>query len=77
MSTVLSDSAERPMLTLTQRPRTLTASRLKVSTTLDATELLAITAPEGKPCVSLRIRPSDRTVTAESAQTAIRKVGAG
>ena len=38
-------------------PGTLTAARLKITTALDATELLAITAPEGKPRV-------DRAVTA-------------
>jgi len=48
-----------------------------------ATELLAITAGEGKPRVSLHIRLPDRTVTAEiaskslrKAQTAIRTTGA-
>ena len=30
-------------------PRRVTAARLKVTNTLDATELLVITAPEGKP----------------------------
>jgi hypothetical protein len=64
-------------------PGTLTASRLKVTTMLNATELLAIAAPEGKPRITLRIRLPGRTVTAEiaskslrKAQTAIREAGA-
>lgn len=71
------------ILTLPSRPGTLTASRLKVTTTLDAAELLAITAPDGKPRITLRIRLPDRTVTAgiaarslRKAQTAIRDAGA-
>ena len=59
------------------RPRTLTASRLRVPTTLDATELPAITAPEGKPRVGLRIRLPDRTVTAEIAAKSLRKAQTG
>ena len=46
-------------------------------------ELLAITAPNGKPRITLRIRLPDRTITAEiaakslrKAQTAIRETGA-
>jgi hypothetical protein len=65
------------------RPGTLTAGRLKVTLTLNATELLAITAPEGKPRIPLRIRLPDRTIAAEiaakslrKAQTAIRETGA-
>lgn len=64
-------------------PGTLSAKRLKVTLALDATELLAIAAPEGKPRITLRIRLPDRTVTAEiaskslrKAQTAIREAGA-
>lgn len=56
---------------------------LKVFTTLDATELLAVTVPADTPRVSLRIRLPDRTVSAEiaakslrKAQTAIRDQGA-
>jgi hypothetical protein len=64
-------------------PGTLSTRQLKVTTTtLDAAELLAITAPEGKPRITLRIRLPDRTVTAEiaakslrKAQTAIRDAG--
>ena len=70
-------------LTLPPRLGTLTAARLKVTTTLDAGGLLAILPPEGKPRVSLRIRLPDRTMTAEiaakslrKAQTAIREAGA-
>jgi hypothetical protein len=40
-------------LTLPPQPGTLTAQRLKVTTVLDATELLAITVPEGKPRITL------------------------
>ena len=54
-----------------------------LTTVLNATELNAITAPEGKLRITLRIRLPDRTVTAEiaakslrKAQTAIREVGA-
>jgi hypothetical protein len=65
------------------RPGTLTASRLRVLSTLDATEVPAITPPEGKPRVGLRIRLPDRAVIAEiaakslrKAQTAVRDAGA-
>ena len=61
----------------------LTAARLKVSTTLNANELLAVPAPEGKPRITLRIRLPARTLTAEiaakslrRAQAAIREAGA-
>jgi hypothetical protein len=64
-------------------PGTLTAARLKVTTVLDAAELNAIPAPDGKPRITLRIRLPDRTITAEiavkslrKAQTAIRETGA-
>jgi hypothetical protein len=70
-------------LTLPPRRGTLTAARLKVTTTLNATELLAITAPENQPRITLRIRLPDRAVTAEiaakslrKAKTAIREAGA-
>jgi hypothetical protein len=60
---------------------TLTAARLKATTKLDGSELL--TAPEGKPRITLRIRLPDRTVSADiaakslrKAQTAIREAGA-
>jgi hypothetical protein len=69
--------------TIPPRPGTLTAGRLKVTLTLSAAELLAITAPEGKLRIPLRIRLPDRTITAEiaskslrKAQTAIRETGA-
>jgi hypothetical protein len=58
-------------LTLPRRSP-LAAGRLKVTITLDATELNAITAPEGKPRVSLRIRLPDRTVTADIAEKSLR-----
>jgi hypothetical protein len=51
----------------------LTAARLKVTTTLDATELLAITAPDGKPRIILNIRFPERTVTADIAAKSLRK----
>ena len=54
-------------------PGTLTASRLKVTTVLNATELLAVPAPEGKPRITLRIRLPDRTITAEIAAKSLRK----
>ena len=63
--------------------QTLTAQRLKVTTVLDTTELLAVTAPDGKPRITLRIRLPERTLTADiaakslrKAQTAIRDAGA-
>jgi hypothetical protein len=69
--------------TIPPRPGTLTAARLKVTLTLNAAELLAITASKGKPRITLRIRLPDRTITAEiaakslrKAQTAIREAGA-
>jgi len=77
---------ERPAQHVTPRPvrlpGTLNAKRLKVTTTLDAVELLGIAAPDGKPRVTLHIRLPDRLVTAEvaakslcKAQTAIRNAG--
>ena len=64
-------------------PGTLSASRLKITTILNAAELLAINAPDGKPRITLRIRLPERTMTAEvaakslrKAQTAIRETGA-
>jgi len=50
-----------------------TAQRLKVTTTLNAAELLAIPAPEGRPRLTLRIRLPDRTITAEIAAKSLRK----
>jgi hypothetical protein len=55
------------------RRRMLTPSRLRVPTTLD-TALPAITAPEGTPRVGLRIRLSDRAVTAGIAAKSLRRV---
>lgn len=54
-------------------PGTLTASRLKVTTVLNATELNAIPAPDGKPRITLRIRLPERTITAEIAAKSLRK----
>jgi hypothetical protein len=59
--------------TLPPRSGTLAAARLKVTTTLNATELLAINPTDGKPRVSLRIRLPDRIVTAEIASKSLRK----
>ena len=79
----ITDITARPLLALPPRRGTLTASRLKVITTLNAAELAAIPAPEGKPRITLRIRLPDRTITADvaakslrKAQTAIREQGA-
>jgi hypothetical protein len=63
-------------LTLPPRPGTLTAARLKVTTTLNADELLAVPGPESKPRITLRIRLPDRTVTAEIAAKSLRKAQA-
>jgi hypothetical protein len=75
------------MNTLQLKPRpaassTLTAQWLKVTTTLIASEVLAVPAANGVPRVTLRIQLPDRVVTAEistkllrKAQTAIRDVG--
>jgi hypothetical protein len=55
-------------LRLTARtPDALTAQRLKVTAELNAAELLAVHAPEGRPRVGLRICLPDRTLTAEIA----------
>ncbi len=54
-------------------PGALTASRLKVTTILNAAELLAIKAPKDKPRITLRIRLPDRTRTAEIAAKSLRK----
>ena len=71
----------RPILTL---PRTtLTAKRRKVTLVLDANELLAVPAADGKTRATLRIGLPDRKLTADiaakslgKAQTAIREAGA-
>jgi hypothetical protein len=70
-------------LTLPLHPGTLTAQRLKITLVLNATELNAIAAPEGKPRITLRICLPERTLTADiaakslrKAQTAIRDAGA-
>jgi hypothetical protein len=55
------------------RPCTLTASRLKVTTPLNADELNAVPAPEGQPRITLCIRLASRTVTAEIASNSLRK----
>lgn len=67
----------------TTKPGTLTAQRLKVTLVLNASELLSIPAPDGKPRVVLHIKLPERTVTADiaakalrRAQSAIREAGA-
>ncbi len=61
----------------------LTASKLKVTVVLNAIELCAIPAPDGKPRSVLHITLPGRTVTADiatkslrKAQTTIRETGA-
>jgi hypothetical protein len=55
---------------------TLTAARLKVTTVLDAGELLAVSAPDGVSRVRLRIQLPERTVTADIAAKSLRKAQA-
>jgi hypothetical protein len=64
-------------------PCTLTGARLKVTTTLEADELLVVPAPGGGPRIALSIRLPERTLAADiaaksprKAQAAIREVGA-
>jgi len=65
--------AQQPPAGPVRLPGTLGAKRLKVTTILDAAELLAISAPDGKPRITLRIRLPDRSVTAEVAAKSVRK----
>jgi hypothetical protein len=51
----------------------LTATLPKVSLTLNAAELLAVAAPEGRPQLTLRIGLPGRFVTAEIATKSLRK----
>ena len=48
----------------------------RVTTTLNANELLAVPAPEGKPRITLRIRLPDHTVIADIAAKSLRKAQA-
>jgi hypothetical protein len=65
---------DREKSLLLRVPGTLTAMRLKVTTTLDAAELLAVPVPVGKPRVTLRIRLlPDRALTAEIAAKSLRR----
>ena len=68
-------TGSRPILTLPPRP-TLTAQRLKVTLVLDADELRAVPAPDGKPRVILRIRLPDRKLSADIAAKSLRKAQA-
>jgi hypothetical protein len=70
LKTVVAGDCFSPTLRL---PGTLTATRLKVTATLNAAELLAINAPNGKPRVTLRISLPGRFVTAEIAAKSLRK----
>ena len=63
----------RPPLPL---PGTLTAARLKVTTTLDAAELLAIQAPENRPRAVLHIRLPGRVLIAEVTSKSLRRAQA-
>lgn len=54
-------------------PGTLTATRLKVSPMLNAAELLAVPAPNGKPRVKLRLRLPERPMTADIAAKSLPK----
>jgi hypothetical protein len=57
-------------------PGTLTTARLKVTTILNAAELLAIKSPKDRPRITLRIRLPDRTIAAEIAAKSLRKAQA-
>jgi hypothetical protein len=63
----------RGILTLPPRPGTITAQRLKITTTLDAAELATVPAPEGKQRVTRRIKLPERTLSAEVASKSLRK----
>jgi glutamate synthase domain-containing protein 3 len=56
-------------------PGTLSAKRVKVTVVLDANELLAVPAPEGKPRVTLRvaIEQANRIITADIAAKSLRR----
>ena len=60
---------------LPPRP-TLTAQRLKVTLVLNADELRAVPAPDGKPRVTLRIPLPDRKLSADIAAKSLRKAQA-
>jgi hypothetical protein len=57
-------------------PNILTASRLKVTIVLSASEMLGISAPDGTPRVVLRVQLPDRTVTVDVAAKSVRKAQA-
>jgi hypothetical protein len=50
-----------------------TAARLKVTTTLDTTQLLALNAPDGKPACQVAYSPGRPHLTAEIAAKSRRK----
>jgi hypothetical protein len=53
--------------------RQLTAKRLKITVVLNASELLAIAAPEGTSRVDLKVNLPDRSVIASIAAKSVRK----
>jgi hypothetical protein len=54
----------------------VSASKLKVTTLLRADELLAVPAPDGQPRVVLKVKLTDRVLTADLAAKSVRKVQA-
>jgi hypothetical protein len=55
---------------------TVSAHKLKVTTVLSATDLLAVPVPEGKPRVVLRVQLPDRTLSVDLAAKSVRKAQA-
>lgn len=55
----------------------LSAARLKVTTVLNASELLGVAAPDGVPRVVLRVQLPDRTVTADVTAKSVRRAHGG
>lgn len=55
---------------------TVNAKRLKVTVVVDPAELAAVSAPDGKPRVKLRIQLPDRRLVADIAAKSIRKAQA-
>ena len=65
----------RPGERIVARP-TVNAKRLKVTVVIDPAELAAVSAPDGKPRVKLRIQLPDRRLVADIAAKSIRKAQA-
>jgi hypothetical protein len=55
-------------------PNQVSVSKLKVTTLLNADELLSVQVRDGQPRVSLRVRLPDRVLTADVAAKSVRKV---